>query len=549
MATKHGRRALPSGYDPADFTYKGRPAKDQGDFADDVGIADMACVNQFGEANNAKHYHGGVVQHTDGSFWCYFEWGRCKPGRSWGGSVWTGASQDFQFVQCSDEAEARKMFAKQMKSKNISRLQKRKVAGVEVWAAKTDKKGKPKSGYLVQSLATREKGLPDVLKIKEGNGNGKPKTKSKKKAVVPAQHFQRQVIELAQALVGGTQSYTRALSEASGVTPTQEAIVQVRDALIPAAMVRIKSVGDDVERQIKDKGLRDISKMVFAMVPQQIPKKGISDEEAILSSNNILRVQQDLDTFESALENEDFEVAAPSSGVNPDQLLNAKLCWIDPSSKRGQWLKHAFLSMSKNRHGYMGRRDATILNMFEVSRPDRDKAFQASVTQVGNKRKGSFKLHANLQPKRADLQKESDRYGAANVVAAIHGTRAVSIGPIIQGNFRLPKSLPGALVTGANFGHGIYFATDWRKSYGYTGYGCYGTNGTIRQRGFFMFINDMIMGDAYRAPGTGRWGAPPNGKDSVFGVGGDRGHRLENDEHVIFNPHYQRIRYLIEGRL
>ena len=47
-------------------------------------------------------------------------------------------------------------------------------------------------------------------------------------------------------------------------------------------------------------------------------------------------------------------------------------------------------------------------------------------------------------------------------------------------------------------------------------------------------------------PSTGSWNQPPNGKDSVFGVGGDRGHALQNDEHVIFNPDYQRIRYVVE---
>jgi len=55
-----------------------------------------------------------------------------------------------------------------------------------------------------------------------------------------------------------------------------------------------------------------------------------------------------------------------------------------------------------------------------------------------------------------------------------------------------------------------------------------------------------IMGDAYLAPSTGSWTNPPNGKDSVYGRGGDRGHRLENDEFVVFNPMYTRIRYLIE---
>src|SRR5689334_12884064 len=98
MATKLTRKALPSGYSPNDFKYVGRPAVDQGDFGPDVGIADMACVNQFGESNNAKHYHGGVVQSGNGAWWVYLEWGRISPGKSWEGSYFRG--QDFQMVQC-----------------------------------------------------------------------------------------------------------------------------------------------------------------------------------------------------------------------------------------------------------------------------------------------------------------------------------------------------------------------------------------------------------------------------------------------------------------
>jgi hypothetical protein len=61
-----------------------------------------------------------------------------------------------------------------------------------------------------------------------------------------------------------------------------------------------------------------------------------------------------------------------------------------------------------------------------------------------------------------------------------------------------------------------------------------------------MFLSDVIMGDAYRAPSTGSWANPPQGKDSIVGFGGDPGHGLQNDEHVIFSPDYQQIRYLAE---
>jgi len=230
MATKLGRKQMPSSYSADDFKYMGRPAKDQGDFGADVGIADMACVNQFGEANNAKYYHGGVVKSGDGRWWVYLEWGRMKAAKSWNGSF---RGQDYMFVECNSEDDARAFFAKQMNSKNTKRLIKQKIAGVEVW---TGKKGK--DGYIVQSLATRERGLPDAYSIKDDSGVSAPKkTAPKKTSSKPSlsRQYHPQEIALATSLLGGTQDYTRALSRASGVVPTMDAILKVRDDLIPAA--------------------------------------------------------------------------------------------------------------------------------------------------------------------------------------------------------------------------------------------------------------------------------------------------------------------------
>ena len=549
MAEKLGRREFPSGYTPGDFEYKGRPANDQGDFGSDVGIADCACVNQFGDCNNAKFYHGGVVQASDGTWFLYTEWGRCKPGPSWSGSSFTGNAQDFQFVRCGSESEARSEFAKKLESKNVKRLTQIDVGGKAIWAGK-----KGKDGYLVQRLATREKGLPDALKIKDASGvtatakakTAKPAAKAKT-AKGPTRKFDNEVVSLASALVGGTQTFARSLAAASGITPTMDSINEVRDDLIPAALQRIKAVGDDIDSQVRDTKLVAISKMVAALVPRPIPRKGQSAEEAILSGGNILVLQQDLDAFEGALLNEDFEVEAADTAVNPDSLLNARLTYLNPRSGDGAWVASAFAAMTNKRHNYI-RGNLNVKNIFAVERPDRDARFLKCLAQVAAKRQGRFSLRANLQPRtRPDLNGVSDDYANANVALSIHGTRPVNIAPIMGGNFRLPKSLPGAQITGANFGHGIYFATDWGKSYGYTGRGYWGhSGGDIARRGCFMFLCDMIVGDTYRAPSTGSWNQPPNGKDSVFGVGGDRGHRLENDEHVIFYPDYQRIRYLVE---
>jgi hypothetical protein len=155
---------------------------------------------------------------------------------------------------------------------------------------------------------------------------------------------------------------------------------------------------------------------------------------------------------------------------------------------------------------------------------------------------------ARLQPtSRPDLGSFSDIAAQTNVFLGIHGTRPVNVHPIIKSDLRLPRQLKGVHITGAAFGHGIYFATDWKKSYGYTGHGraYYGNGGQIGGRGFFMFLADIVMGKGYMTKSTGSWAEPPRGTDSIAAF--PEYSSVVNDEHIIFNPHYQRIRYIIEG--
>jgi hypothetical protein len=575
MTVKFARKQLPTGFKPSEFRYQGRPAKDQGDFDEEVGIADMASVNQFEERNSSKYYHAGVLE-ARGKWFVYTEWGRISGGRSWAGDS-PKSAMDFMFIQCDSQIEARELFRKQCLSKNLGRLTKKQVAGKTIWAAKTDKQGKSQDAYIVQALATRERGLPDAYAIKDDSGLAKPAAAANKpvakkpKAKSTVQH-QPQVIALAKSLVGGTREYARAASQATGIIPTMASITEVRDELLPLAMQRIAQITKanpqrEKERQvvweqrlariqIADAKLIDLSKLVAALVPRVIPRSASAEQRAastILSSANILQIQSDLDAFASALENEDFAIAegqAEEEEVDPDKLLNARLTWIDPDSTKGKWLASTYRSMSNNRHDYIGGK-LVIKNLFEVSRPDRDDAFSKAVEAVAAKRSGKIKQCARLQPaRRTDLEDLGDRAKLANVFLGVHGTRAVNIHPILAGNLRLPRSLPGAQITGAAFGHGIYFATDWRKSYGYTGHGnsYWASGGGIKGRGFFMFLSDVIMGDAFMARSCGSWDKPPQGKDSVAAFDDFVG-SLANDEHIVFDPNYQRIRYLVEGEI
>lgn len=550
-----------AGHGPEDFEVQGRAAKDQGDFGPDVGVADCACVNQFGtvdgdKANNAKYYSGAVVKsRKTGQWYVYLEWGRIFAGRSWEGGF---HGQDYQFVQCNGEADARDFFADQLKSKNIKRVEQKVIAGVTVWAAKAGK-----DGYLVQSLATRERGLPDCYKIKDSTGIApKPVTplatpKSKKDVktptvVKPLRSFQPQVIALAQALVGGVRTYTKALAAASGVSPTMDAITNVRDNLIPAALQRIKIVGTDVEKQIKDIDLRDLSKMVSALVPRPIPRTGMDEREAILNTDNILRLQQDLDTFESSLQGESFDVETTAPSVDPDSMLSARLTWLDISSGLGEWVAQTYMRMSRNRHSNV--RSMRVINVFSVERPDRDSRFLAATNALAASRKGQQlgDIRPELQPStRPDITDIGALAREANVFLGIHGTRSVNVSPILSTHFRMPKSLIGVQIQGAAFGSGVYVADDRGKSAQYVGASAsvYGSGGGIRNRGNFMFLCDVAGGKFFYP--TQAWGIGdrcPNGCDTVY-AHPSRCYSLQNNEYVCFQPERMRIRYLVEVAL
>ena len=556
MAHQYSRKEFPPNVSPSDFTYHGRPAKDQDDFGTEVGIADLKCVNQFGDVNSNKYYHAGVVK--AGSTWfLYCEWGRARDGRSWVDGCFT--QQDFQFTECVDEDEARSLFQKKCRSKNVKNLDHDPKTGI--WTAKVDSKGKAKSGYIVQSLATREKGLPDAYKIKDGVATTKKKA-AKKATAKPETPEQK----LAYDLMGGVRDYVqRAVQASGGVLPTLDTIEAVRDTHIPTALERIAKVqnktrrrksetgGEHLERIVlactQDTELQKMSNFVASLVPRPDPGRSVGAEERarkmILSPETIPVLEADLVTYESGLKNEDFDVVTGSGPESAEKLLNAQVRLLPVGDECGDWVRRTYGRMTNNRHHYIKSID--VINVFEVIRPDRDAEFVNCVKAVAAKRKGPAELKARLQPKqRWDVSDIADEYEAANVFLGIHGTRDVNVAPILQTNLRLPKSLPTAKITGAAFGGGIYAATDKGKSLGYTSsQRAYWVNGgDIKGRGNFMFLQDVIMGKAYKATRTGSWSTPPNGCDSIAAF--PEFSTVKNDEHIIFNPSYQRIRYLIE---
>src|SRR5215471_18216499 len=266
MGHKLPQGTFPGNSGPNDFQCFGPPAMTDADF-ENARICDMGCFTQDGKDSN-KYYHAAVVQHKGTKKWyAYFEWGR------------TGAkSPSFQFVECFSEADAALAFADQLHSKNDKRGQWVTIAGIRTLQAK-----KGKDCYLVRPMATRSTGLPDARSIKTnegakpkkaaaGNGKAEDKTKTKSKgktAKTSAPSADKHTLSLLRDLSVATVAYTRG-SMADASLPTQKSIDEARD-ILTEAQKRLLKVGDDVDDQVKDTELKQLTGLMYMRIPKKKP--------------------------------------------------------------------------------------------------------------------------------------------------------------------------------------------------------------------------------------------------------------------------------------
>jgi len=529
MATKLGRKIMPSGHSRDDFECFGPPATEDGNF-DTCMMADMGCFRQDGTDSN-KFYHGAVVKSKKtGTWYAYYEWGR------------TGGNPDFLFTECYDKAEAQAVMAKQLHSKNDKRGEWATVAGRNVLRAK-----KGKDCYLVRPAARRTTGLPDAQKVIHDDTEGKKpakKTAKKKTSKKKVQsRWDPETLRLARDVTGATIDYTRK-SFAGDYIPTQGAIDEGRDYLTEA-MKRVKAVGDDTEDQVRDKDLKELSTLIWSRIPKRKPVGG-SASDWILSSSNIQGWQQDLDAFEAALAALDaggddvVEMDDPFSG------FDLQMKWCDPKTVEHQFVKEWMPSSSANRHHHVG--DMIIKNIWAFRQPSLTTKFEKSVDRIGPQKK-SRREFPKFQPRSRKDLKTADRarYKDANVAMLFHGTRSVNVSGILRTGLRLPKQLVGVVITGAMFGPGVYWADDWRKSDGYTSRsgGYYsGGGGGVKGRGAFMFVGNVALGNPYVANTWGGYTEAPKGYHSVAGLAGKSG--VQNNEWIVYDAAQNNLVYLVE---
>src|SRR5262249_28981957 len=235
------------------------------------------------------------------------------------------------------------------------------IAGIRTLQAKPGK-----DCYLVRPMATRSTGLPDAHSIKtnegakpkkddggkdeakEEKGKGKGKSKGKTKAVAASSKSKAddQTMALMRDLSVATVAYTKG-SMADASLPTQKSIDEARD-ILAEAQKRLIKVGDDVDDQVKDKELVQLTGLMYMRIPKK-KAVGAPPETWILSKENILVWTQDLDAFESALHSSDVE---ETKDFDPFAGMRLTMEWLPPDSKESKFLCQWWPKATARRHHY-----------------------------------------------------------------------------------------------------------------------------------------------------------------------------------------------------
>ena len=535
MAVKLAKGDFPSGHSKEDFVCFGPPATKDGDF-DSCFLADLGCFNQEGVDSN-KYYHGSVCQSKKNQKWyTYFEWGR------------TGGRGDIQFHECDSKDDAHRVFAAQMHDKNDKRGQWVTLGTKKVLQAKPGK-----DCYLVRPMTKRTVGLPDAQKIlhDESGKLGAAATKTLpaadgksviKKASKPK--YDAQTIRLMKDMNVGAMDYARANVE-GGAIPTLESIEEGRD-ILTEAQKRVGKVGSDLNDQINDKTLRQLSYRIYSMVPK-IKRVGAPESEWILSKDNIDKWRMDLDAFEGALKAVEIGADDGAADYDPFEGMPIEMVHIAPDTCEGSFLLDWMPTATRNRHSHLSGK-MKIANMWGIRHKTMRPLFEKSVKDLS---KLDFRAREKpiCQPsERLDLDKADQKaYGAANVALLFHGTRSVNVPGILRTGLRMPKELVGVVITGAMFGPGIYWADDWKKSDGYTsrsgGYWAGGSGG-VKGRKAFMFVANVALGNPHLADRSHGYTRCPAGTHCIFGKADYSG--VANNEWIIFDKAQHDLAYLVE---
>jgi len=541
------KNTLPENHTVDDFTGFGPVVTADTKWGDSC-LVDLGCFKQDLIDTN-KFYHLAVVQSKlNQKYYAYFQWGRTKPdGRP--------NKPAFQFTECLSKQEAMSVCEKQFHSKNTKRGQWKTIGSKERFVAKPSK-----DVYVVRVTATRLVGLPCVENItnQDAKGDSPVVATKSKKSKKKTSSVDPQTRKLFQDLIGGAVHYTHAMMGGKGTKttlPAQAALNEGRDVL-QDALERIKVVGSDVQDQLNDAELKELSYHLYGVIPKA-KSTNATEVDWLLTQNNIATWQLDIDAFETALQSLEIDVEEPDDVMTG---IPAKVEWVPKSnpvydyfvgnydSRRGHsgWWGNA----TRYRSG-TGNRKLKIHNLWSVVREKEYETFEKNQELIHSEMPKKWNNERPIfnDESRIDLTNDEQKmYSETNTGILFHGTRSVNVPGIVRESFRFPKELKGTGVSiaGAAFGGGTYFADDWSKSAGYCSNpgSYYGGDGAVQGRHSFMFACDVILGNPHLASGSYGYSQPPKGTHCIFAKAGHSG--VRNNEWVLFHKGRIQIKYLAE---
>src|SRR5262249_16334394 len=139
----------------------------------------------------------------------------------------------------------------------------------------------------------------------------------------------------------------------------QAAIDEAR-VILAEAQKQLLKVGDDVNRQVRDKQLLQLTTLMYSRIPRIKPLNA-APSTWILSKDNILTWQNDLDAFESALYATDIE---QETSFDPFAGMALTMEWLPDDSAEGKFLYKWWPQATANRHHHIGA--MTIKNLWRV---------------------------------------------------------------------------------------------------------------------------------------------------------------------------------------
>lgn len=319
-----------------------------------------------------------------------------------------------------------------------------------------------------------------------------------------------------------------------------------------------KAILNTVSNKLSKKeltSLQDLTNDFYGLIPHNLGQ-GSRGQMTHLLFDDITKVVQkesDLDTLWDA--KSVGAVLNNNSGLDAQyKELNADLTWIDSADPLFKFMSSYFSKSKVRGHGYAS---AKVKNLWKMERKDKESDF--FLENCGRIAKDCGK-HVFIQEtknlghnpelhvpdRRPDLNSiEKELFNKANVWLCWHGTRSANVVGITKRGLMIRPA--GAVITGAMFGSGKYYAHQSTKSLNYTD-GGYWTGGRSQNSSRFMFLLDVTLGNMFIAPHSHYYHSAPKGFHSVYGKAHNSG--VMNDEMITYDYTQKdvqgRIKYLLE---